>query len=269
MRKHNLLGKTIATALTSTVLTTASLSANAQNTQYISGTTSSVNPVSQSSLTALNGVYSFTTSTSIFSWDGHNNTASSTLGYGWGHNADWFVFNMSSTENLDIKVTSSAANFNPAFTLYSTTGYTDPIGVSGLGHTFSQTSTGSDTGWLADPNQGGATGVVGYANSGPTGWTNAVGQVVTAGTGGTLNLEQGLAELTINSLAAGKYLLVVGSDYACGSFNGNSLAACPASNTGAYTLTITPNAVPVPAAAWLFGSALTGLGFSVRRKKSA
>jgi len=58
-------------------------------------------------------------------------------------------------------------------------------------------------------------------------------------------------------LAAGEYTLILGG------YNGTS----PGANL-AYTATISASPVPVPAAVWLFGSALAGLGVFGRRKSA-
>ena len=69
----------------------------------------------------------------------------------------------------------------------------------------------------------------------------------------------GFASLLFTNLAAGNYTLFVG-----GNFSGGAGAA------GKYTVNLTASPVPVPAAVWLFGSAMACLiGFSRRNNKSA
>ena len=242
---------------------------------------------------------------------------------GWGHLVRWVTFTLTTPGSVhinDIPFVSSGTvnpNYNPAFTLYATTGYSDPALTNGEGHAFDQTglantlsasswavTTGADcsglsggsnpcaagnfiygTGWLTDPNEGGVTRFVGYANSGATGWHNSTGALI--GTGGvgagysgstagtvsaTLGTGGGIADLIIDSLPAGQYLLAVGGSYACnGGLNfSDATNACPsvqvpAGTANGYKLTITTAPVPVPAAVWLFGSALAGLGLISRR----
>ena len=55
--------------------------------------------------------------------------------------------------------------------------------------------------------------------------------------------------------------------YEAGDFLNGDGEVAPLSNVTAYTAINLPNEVPLPAAAWLFGSALLGLGM-VKRKKS-
>ena len=105
-------------------------------------------------------------------------------------------------------------NYNPSFTLYSTTGYTDPGTTDGDGRGFDQTGTsaalsanpdavtqrldckretrqqpsrrGPPYRWrhLVDQlqtSQGGVTNFVGYANSGAIGWHHDVGHLIGMG----------------------------------------------------------------------------------------
>jgi hypothetical protein len=268
------LHKTILLVLGAAAAVGMSSNASAQNANYISGTTSSNNPpASQAALTAIptGSTYSATATLGVFTWDGNNNVFGQ--GWGWGHNANFYIFNLGSNDTtLDIKQTKvTGVNFNPAFTLWKTTGYSDPAFDSASGHTFSQVSSASKSGWLTNPAEGGVTGTLGYANSGPTGWLNGNGETVGAGSAGSSVVAGSSAELILSGLSSGGYLLVVGSDLACGTFAGNTLAACPTTFlSGSYNLTITPSvsAVPIPAAVWLFGSALAGLGVFGRRKSS-
>lgn len=235
MKKSKVLANAIAMALAS-----ASMAASAQNTTYVGNLTSTT--------------YSKASATPIFSWDGHNNNVGG-VGWGWGHNANFFVFNLTAPTAVDIKVSTATggtnqANFNSGLTLWSTAGYIDPAPI-GNGHTFSQVSTDSTAGngtlpWLTDTAAGNVTGFVGYANSGPTGWTNAAGKIVNSGaelngTGlvNTATVGNQNAELLTQILPAGQYLLAVGGSFACGSFLGNTgLPTCPAAGSGAFSLTI-------------------------------
>lgn len=68
----------------------------------------------------------------------------------------------------------------------------------------------------------------------------------------------GSATFLFTNLTAGDYTLFVG-----GNFSGGTGAA------GKYTVSLTASPVPVPAAVWLFGSALAGMGAIGRRKQKA
>lgn len=127
---------------------------------------------------------------------------------------------------------------------------------------------------------GGVTGFVGYANSGVT-FTNGNGDFVGHGSSGsrwgsadsnlaneTGNLGgiagHGWAELFLNNLSAGNYILAVGGN--CDNLVncGNSGATAGSWSAGKLALTVT--AVPVPGAVWLMGSALASLGIFGRRR---
>jgi len=282
MTKKTKLARAVAMVLTGAALGAVALPASAQSTFYAPNTTIGTGAPTVGNLPSS---YTVASSTAIFAWDGHNNSVGG-VGYGWGHNSNWVVFNLAAPTALDIRMTSGTggsgqANFNSAFTLWSTAGYTDPAGSNGNGHTFSQVSTGSAAGggpvpWLTDPTEGGVTGFVGYANSGPAGWHNA--DSLTVGSGAELNgtgyvntvtVGGHNAELLTGVLPAGQYLIGLGGSDACGTFLGNTgLASCTGlSGSGNYSLAINQvSAVPIPAAVWLFGSALGGLGVFGRRK---
>lgn len=254
MRKPKILANAIAMLLAS-----ASMAAHAQTTTYIGDLPASYTKPSAS--------------LPIFAWDGHNNSIDTnpaspnySVGFGWGHNSHWITFNLPSPTAISIQMLAASGgtqqvNFNSAFTLWSTAGYTDPAG-QGNGHTFSHVSTASRAGsgnlpWLTDPAAGNVTGFVGYANSGPTGWVNGAG--ITVGNGAELNGSGFVDTVTIGNhnatlvtkvLPAGKYLMAVGGSYACGVFLSNNLATCPTGGSGAYTLkidqVITPLVTPTP-----------------------
>lgn len=140
---------------------------------------------------------------------------------------------------------SAQANFNSAFTLWSTSGYSDPALATSSGHTYSQVSTFSVTGWLTSSLEAGVTGFVGYANSGTSNWINGNSKLVKDGTElsnvgfvNSVTVGNHNAELRTRILPAGQYLLVSGGSSACGSFLTNKLAACPAPGVGNYSLTI-------------------------------
>lgn len=200
-----------------------------------------------------------------FSWDGQNNkqTPSGPLvaNYGWQHSSDWYVFSVSAASQVEIKMTTPATGINPAFTLWSATN-------RNIGHAYNQ--VGITPYFLPS----GGTSFVGYANSGPTGWTNGygldgsgLGGVVGSGSGGNVTVTKttattpGLAGLVIDNLGVGNYLIAVG-----GSCHPND-ATCNAQTTN-YNLSIKQLGapVPIPPAIWLFGSTLAGLGVFGRRK---
>jgi hypothetical protein len=281
MRKNLILHKAIRSVLAGAALAGASMGVNAQTILTPNGSGGWA-VWDGSDAATLTGAASRTASGGIYTWDGHNNSGagSATAGYGWGHNTNWYVFNLTTASNVTITEASSSTNFNPAFTVFASGGYQDPNNSYGNGHSYGHVNDASVAGqgptpWLTDCSYGGCvTATVGYANSGPTGWVDGSGATVgsgavDAGYAGTFSVSQGLATMTLYNLAAGEYVIPVGSDGACGSFLGNSMAACPTSNiSGSYTLTLTQSAVPVPGAIWLFGSVLAGWGFSGRRKNS-
>jgi hypothetical protein len=238
------LRKAVLAGLGIAALAGVSSQASAQNTTY-AGTVAIGTPFT-TSFTAGNNT-----------WDGKNNPFAT--GLGWGHNAKWVTFDLASASKVDILLNltnaATATKAHPAFTLYATTGYTDPAGGSGAGHTFSQVSTQSVSGWLADPAEGGATSVKGYANSGVA-FNNYYAESVLHGgsTGATVTATS--AELKLG-LGAGKYLLALG---------GNSYNSV-GGTAGAYALTITA-AVPEPEEylMMLLGGGM--VGFQVKRKKA-
>ena len=83
---------------------------------------------------------------------------------------------------------------------------------------------------------------------------------------GYASLAAGDAGLALSGLLAGYYMIGWGG--ACPDDNANG-QGCATASPQAYKLTITNggvSAVPVPGAVWLFGSALTGVALSRRRK---
>lgn len=75
------------------------------------------------------------------------------------------------------------------------------------------------------------------------------------------------ASLSLLDLAAGYYLIGLGG--VCPDDLGLACAMPGSTASSSTDFTFTVSAVPVPAAIWLFGSAIAGLGFSSRRKLSA
>jgi hypothetical protein len=278
--KKSKLSLAVSFALTAAAIGAAT-PAYADQTVYYPPSTTSVAATEPAGV--LPGSFSVTGSVAIFAWDGSNNSVAG-KGWGWGHNAKWVLFDLSSAASLDINLSNAgggSAYFSPAFTLWSTNGYTNPGDVYGNGHSFSQVSIASAAGagpapWLTATNEGGVSGFIGYANAGPTGWVNAAGLTVNSGaelngTGyvNTVTTTAGSdAQLLTNVLPAGEYLMAVGGSYACGNFLSNNLASCAVnSGSGNFALTITQSAVPLPSSIWLFGSVVAGaLGRRSRSK---
>lgn len=155
----------------------------------------------------------------------------------WGHTLDFGLIDMSVAGNLTIEVKADSvlsSDFVPGFTVWS--GWGD----SGAGDKHSAWNFLN-----ADPKPFFGTAVV--APLFLEGVTYQ-GEDSTTVSGGT-------ASLTLNNLAAGKYIVFIG---------GNSDTST-ANDT--YTANITVSSVPVPAAAWLMGSAILGL-VGVSRKKT-
>ncbi len=110
----------------------------------------------------------------------------------------------------------------------------------------------------------GGTGSVG----GPTAGT-AFSNVNTTSpwvTGGGAALAVGNAVLNLTGLKAGYYMIALGGSCPDLNLNGQACGTTPPGGTGVQ-LTIATSAVPVPAAVWLFGSAIVGfLGIGRRNK---
>lgn len=184
-----------------------------------------------------------------YGWDGFNNGS-----FGWMHNSDWVTFSVSQAgqANVSLSRTNSPANAtSPAFTIWSYSGnpdwtsydmsVNDAMDYDQL--TGKTGSTNSD--WLP------LTGLVGYANAG-TGFVNNHGSSLLH-----TSASSSVAQAIFN-FAPGNYLMVMGGSCSTGT--------CASAGAQAATLSITPAAVPVPGAVWLFGSAMAGLiGFGKRK----
>ncbi len=195
-------------------------------------------------------------------------TDSWTFGFGvnlgWNHTInvhDLFVSGGAGNIQLTAKQTATTDAL-PGFTIWHRTSGSGFISPS---HQFNQVT--GPTGTNAYLTGGGVDYLVGYGNAGAT-FTNADGDAVghggvsvpgswTYGTDGA-----GLAYVTLNftGLSAGTYYIMNGGS----DFNSTS-----GKTTGGYKLTASVSAVPVPAAVWLFGSAITGLVGVSRRKKTS
>ena len=211
----------------------------------------------------------------------HSYTDNPALNYSaWGHAGRWYNFETISTLDTKIKVTAdNTADWSPAFTIYRTDGmwgggtatFTETGIVGNTPHNFNATGNIGDNGtlWMqqgrpensADSN---AIATLAYANAGQThhametNWGEHVHTGVHAkdglalyAVGMTGSVGTGTAEITLDDLQAGWYTIYVGGA-------DRSLSNSPFS--------VEVNAVPVPAAAWLFGTGLIGL-FTARRKK--
>lgn len=197
-----------------------------------------------------------TDSVSLNSW-----TFGFGVNLGWNHTIDNHDLHVTGGAG-DIVVTAkqtATTDALPGFTLWHRTGGSGHISGS---HQFDQVTgpTGTNA-FLASS----VDYIVGYGNAGAT-FTNANGNPVDHGgvfvpgswTSGTDGSGLAYVSLTLTGLAAGDYyILNGGSDW-----NNTS-----GKTTGGFLLTAT--AVPVPAAVWLFGSALTGLAGWSRRKAAA
>ncbi len=210
----------------------------------------------------------------------------------WAHAGNkWFTFFL--TESATTTVTVAAVNagdMSPGFTVWRTDGEFDggtggtgevpgiASGPQGVPHSFNQVGAIGTYGtyWMTDdsittPAYGvdnktvgnsanGALETMGYANSGPASGTTAWGAELQIGAYDGNGLVSGSivpgesASLMLNDLAAGWYAVYVGG--ADGALGGSPM-------------TMAVSSVPVPAAVWLFGTALVGLIGGARRKAQA
>ncbi len=185
----------------------------------------------------------------------------------WGHLGSWYTFHTHMAKNILVSADSAGGN-SPGITVWRTDGEFDG-GQDGTGelssaswntpHSFNQVGAAGDYGtyWMTDNSVSTTAGVagntangivqtIGYANDGLAFADNAWGAAV-----GNDGVADGHAELSFTSSAHSWYLVFVGG--------GNA-----ASTAAAIDLNV--SAVPVPAAVYLFGSALIGLFTSSRRK---
>jgi len=202
-----------------------------------------------------------------YAWDGTNGLGGPPNNNGWAHTSKWYLFDVSSPTDVLISMTSGGAGMNSAFSVWKTGGAF--VGTNHSSHIYNQIGTGGASAFLAGSGGDTVTAWLGYANSGP-GFAGGGGSIVYGGspgasvTGGNAisTTTQGNASLLLSSLAAGEYLIALGGS--C--YTDGSTAGCGAGPVG-YSLSIA--AVPIPAAVWLFGSALMGLGVIGRRKAMA
>ena len=214
--------------------------------------------------------------------------------FGWGHTASWNVIQIGSEVDMangvtyDVNVDLAGTGLNPlnsgGFSIWTSgtsatvTSIYDSVGFHKYNQVRGANDDGNNRNFALSGSYGniidGHDGWVGYAQNGVT-FTNGDGDVVA--NGGAANLTSGVvsgysadvstsASLNLLDLASGYYLIGLGG--ACP----DGLDSCNPTLTGEtafrdYTFTV--SAVPVPAAVWLFGSAIAGLGFSSRRKLRA
>ncbi|NOT10786.1 MAG: hypothetical protein HOP23_02965 [Methylococcaceae bacterium] len=210
----------------------------------------------------------------------------------WGHAGRWFTFQLTSVNDITIRATdvtgavknaftvwASGANQWDGGTLYSTE-TNGGTSWSNAPHSFNPTGQLGSPGtyWMSSPtvvSPGAPDNVPGvsnmletlaYVNSGNAHSGNdwgetilsGVNQVSTTGTyfsGVTGSTGLDFAEMTLLNLQPGWYTIFQG-----GADN---------SVTGTSTFNLTVSSVPVPAAVYLFGSALAGLMATGRRKRLA
>lgn len=138
------------------------------------------------------------------------------------------------------------------------------IGYANAGYSFTNGDGDKVQGLLAGTSN--ATNVGEYSGGAALTNVNSASPYVS---GGSATLASGEAILNLVGLKAGYYLIGWGGS--CPDDNGNG-QNCATAGGQAYNLTISNtgvSTVPVPAAVWLLGSALTGLGVIGRRKNAA
>ena len=204
------------------------------------------------------------------------------------HTADWFRVQVGSASEI-----SSGATYNVQFQL-SPRGTTQPMTAGGFSiwtsgtaplvdgsgfHEYNQVRGPNDGGVttnnaLASPGNivGGHDGWVGYAQNGLS-FVNGDGDSVPNGgawntsspylSGGSASANSSAATLNLFGLKAGYYL--IGLSGVCPDNNAGCISTSPTARDFTFTVSTTP--VPVPAAVWLFGSALAGMGFVGRHRK--
>jgi hypothetical protein len=245
--------------------------------------------------------------TTVKSW------ADLAIDLGWMHNVDWVQINVTDSGTYNIRsqvlgyrniataadATNSATvldnSIHPAFSIWSLAGNTftssgssnNPTTVqSPLAYGYTSGGNNSTMGFnqVAAPSAtnnskfllaGGVNGIVGYSNSGFSGWYNGNGDLVGTGSAGASSGTGAngflYADLT-TYLAAGSYLIASGGSCVdvvdCGPYRTNLTTGAKSWGTGWYELKVA--AVPVPGAVWLFGSAMAGMiGFGRRKQALA
>ncbi len=185
----------------------------------------------------------------------------------WGHAGTWWTFHTHMAQSTTISAVANG-DIAPGFALWRTDGLFDggtadgfeqSTAGKGVPHSFNQVGNPGDFGtiWMTDdslatamPGQSGlaVNGIlesIGYASDGPDQAQNGWGGSVASD--GNRN---GIAALTFDSIMHGDYLIFVGG--ADGTLSGG-------------TIDLSVSQVPVPAAVYLFGTAVFGLMASARR----
>lgn len=214
---------------------------------------------------------------------------------GWGMQGAFTNFYLSSSaQSVTVDARSSAANF-PAFSIFrtnvaysgETVGVDTPAELTGQIHKFNSVGQAGDPGIIWATGADGIVETLGYASSSSKNYVNSFGGVIDSGahdvsiddlyetgvsgsTGVTGNPAfantKRFATLTLNDLQAGWYAVFVGGADVLGSSAGISLNISASAAASTYT---PPAAVPLPAAVWLFGSALAGfLGIGRGKRKA-
>ncbi len=187
----------------------------------------------------------------------------------WGHNADFGLITLTQAGDLTISVSGVAAadllgngqsGLRAGFSVWE--GWDD---AGGTRHTtWDENGAPGLHAGAPSPFNPGAASMAQFGEDRPT---DGLGTFL--GTAYTLT-NNGTATLTLTNLAAGDYTIVIGG-YTNTGQNGATGPIATGSG-GAFkqyqvSLASTAAPVPVPAAAWLFGSALAGLGAVSRRKR--
>jgi len=207
------------------------------------------------------------------------------VNFGWVHTADWFKLQVGSaaditagnTFNIEFKLagrgTSQPLNTG-GFTLW-TSGTAATVEGGGF-HEYNQVRGPNDNGITTNDLIGnvvsGHNGWVGYAQNGLS-FTNGDGDVVANGgawntsspylTGGAASSGSN-ATLDLYGLKAGYYLIGLGG--VCPDDSASCITTTPGSRQYTFSASSTVAPVPLPAAAWLFGSAFMGyLGLQKRK----
>lgn len=221
---------------------------------------------------------------------------------GWGHAGAWYTFHTHMGSNYRVTAT-GVGEISPAISLWKTDGVFDGGENSGTGeessvlrgtpHSFNQVGNAGDYGlWWAtddsintnwggnawgydhDDNEltadktvgnsaNGLTQLIGYASDGSTQATNGWGDTVVSD-----GNDDNIATLDFTAMMHGDYVIFVSGA------NGNDSGTIPGQFDAdgvplGASINLSVSQVPVPAAAYLFGTGLIGLVASARRKLAA
>lgn len=172
---------------------------------------------------------------------GNTNNGTTQIASGWRHDLDFGLFRSDMTGPVTLSATGiiNTGNTNYGFTIFQ--------GMN------SNASYGHHGAWNSTTNDGGLT-----ANSLPGGGTNLPLSAIVAYSVG--NPATNIGSITFNATAGQIYTIVLGG-FRTGDWN---------TTIDGYQLSVSQGAaVPIPAAVWLFGSAMAGLGVFGRRKGQA